>query len=206
MSPRPFAKFAVCGSLFLSFALSVIADEPASIVRHLKRETKNFAAANLAPTPPSVALPPLPEGVSELTFQDFFKTPIGPRGLETTALLESLNGKRVRILGYMVREKAADADDHSAEDASAPATNGPVPDRFLLTSVPQMTNFAHYGLCEDLPPQTLYVTLADPRKSPVPFTSGPLLLTGILTVGVQTEPDGRTSVVRLTLDPVSTRP
>ena len=203
MNPRASAKFATCSFVLLSLALTANATEPASGIRHLKRETKNIATINVTPTPPAVSLPPLPEGVAELKFQDLFKTPIGNRGLETTSSLESLNGRRVRVVGYMVRENPADADEPATEDASAPVVNGPVTDRFLLTPSPQITNYAHYGLCEDLPPQTIYVTLANAQNAPVAFTPGPLLLTGVLSVGIQTELDGRTSVVRLKLDPAS---
>ncbi len=48
-----------------------------------------------------IKLPPLPEGVEDLSFQEFFKNPVGPRGLEPSSKLLSLNSKRVRILGYV---------------------------------------------------------------------------------------------------------
>src|SRR6188768_3927175 len=38
-----------------------------------------------------VQLPPLPEGVEELKFAEFFKMPVGPRGLELTERALALN-------------------------------------------------------------------------------------------------------------------
>jgi len=51
-------------------------------------------------------LPLLPPGVSELKFNEFFRQPIGPRGLEYTEKLRSLDGRWIRILGYMARQSA----------------------------------------------------------------------------------------------------
>jgi hypothetical protein len=53
------------------------------------------------------ALPAPPEGVSDLFFDEFFKLPVGPKGLEMTERLTSLDGKRVRILGFMVKHPQA---------------------------------------------------------------------------------------------------
>ena len=47
-------------------------------------------------------LPPLPAGVAELHFSEFFRLPAGPLGLEFTERLKSLDGRRVRIVGYVV--------------------------------------------------------------------------------------------------------
>jgi len=49
--------------------------------------------------PATNALPPLPSGVSELKFSEFFRQPIGPRGLEYTTKLRSLDGRRIQIPG-----------------------------------------------------------------------------------------------------------
>ena len=145
-------------------------------------------------------LPPLPEGVQELKFADFFKRPVGPRGLELSEKMAALDGQRVRVLGHMVLEKI-DADEGDAHTDSA--TPPMVPGRLMLTATPQVVNVAHYALCEDLPPQTLFVTVTGAPEKPLPYTSGLMLLTGTLHVGAHTEADGRTSIVRLTLDPLS---
>ena len=46
-----------------------------------------------------------PKGVSDLKFHDIFKTPVGDKGLEPSATLLALAGKRVRMVGYMVRQQ-----------------------------------------------------------------------------------------------------
>jgi hypothetical protein len=126
-------------------------------------------------------LPPLPKGVTELKFSEFFVSPIGPRGLELTEKLKTLDGKRVRILGYMV-----------AQDDAAPGS-------FLLTPVPVHLHDHDSALADDLPATTVRVSV--PGAPAIGHTRQLLLLTGTLSVGNRPEPDGRVSVVRLTLDP-----
>lgn len=203
MFPRIFRKSAFVLFLLTSVAVSSTAQSVPG-ARHLVRPGAASQSSSATPDQNPTVLPPLPAGVTELNFSSFFKTPVGPRGLEIADELAALNGKRVRILGYMVKEQAADHDEPpTSEDASAPSIQDRVPDRFLLTALPQATNFSHYGLCEDLPPQTVYVTLTKTTGAPVVHTARPLLLIGLLTVGPQTEPDGRVSIVRLKLDPAT---
>jgi hypothetical protein len=130
-------------------------------------------------------LPPLPPGVSELKFGEFFRWPIGPRGLEYTGKLRSLEGRRIRILGYMVRQEQ------------------PVPHRFMLAPRPVNLHEDEFGFCDDLPAAVLHVLIDASAPAEPPFTPGLLLLTGTLSVGNRTEPDGRVSTVRLQLDPPS---
>jgi len=129
------------------------------------------------------SLPPLPAGVTELKFGEFFRQPIGPRGLEFTDRLRSLEGRRIRILGYMVRQ------------------DKPAAHCFLLSPAPQTLHEEEYGLCDDLPATTLHVITDESAPSQTPFTPGQLLLTGKLSLGNRLEADGRTSAVRLLLDP-----
>lgn len=124
-----------------------------------------------------------PEGVAELKFADFYHLPVGERGLEYSARMRQLDGKRVRILGFMVKQ-------------SRPAMGVA-----LLTPYATATHEGEYGLCEDLPPTTLFIEVPRYRGIAVPFTSGPLLLTGTLQLGRREEADGRVSYARLTLDP-----
>lgn len=205
MHPRIAANAKFSLSLMLMSAPVFAGAEPISAARHLERPLPTAVTSSpLTQTEP--VLPPLPDGVVELKFSTMFKTPVGPRGLEVAEELQALDGRRVRVVGFMVREQAADHDGPAeGEDASAPMVKDLVHDRFLLTASPQTTNFSHYGLCEDLPPQVVYVTLAEPRNAPVPFTSRPLLLTGVLSVGMKSELDGRHSIIRLKLDPASDR-
>jgi hypothetical protein len=128
-------------------------------------------------------LPPLPAGVTELKFSEFFVTPIGDRGLTVTEKLRSLDGKRVRMLGFMVRQ----------EDA--------LPGKFLFTAIPVQLADHDAALADDLPPATVYVTVPTCRDRQIPYAPGPMLLTGTLSVGNREEEDGRISIVRLALDP-----
>jgi hypothetical protein len=128
-------------------------------------------------------LPPLPEGVAELRFADFFKTPVGPRGLELTDRLRSLDGRRVRLLGFMVRQ------------------TDPLPHCFLLAPRPVTLHEHEYGFADELPASTVHVFTPTNLPPAVPFTPDPLLLTGTLGVGNRNEPSGRVSLVRLQLDP-----
>jgi hypothetical protein len=136
----------------------------------------------LPPKSRSSLLAPLPRGVSELKFSDFFIDPVGPRGLMITEKLKSLNGKHVRIAGYMVREETR------------------MPGYFLLTPLPVELNEEHYGFADDLPASTLLVFDSLRGKTQVPHEPGMILLSGILEVGPREEANGRISLVRLTTD------
>jgi hypothetical protein len=149
-------------------------------------EAKNDlrVATEASPSPSSTnALPPLPPDVSELKFSEFFRQPIGPRGLEYTEKLRHLDGRRIRILGYMARQ--AKPADHC----------------FLLTPRPLTLNEIEYGHADDLPATALHVFTTKDAPAIAPYTPGPLLLTGTLHLGNRLEADGRTSAVRLELDP-----
>jgi hypothetical protein len=193
----------LCG--FLLAGSSVVADEASQIAtdsllianpRHasamplaasatdaVSATTSNFNLTHGGP--PTNALPPLPPGVTELKFGEFFRQPIGPRGLESSEKLRSLDGGRIRILGYMVRQTK------------------PVEHCFLLAARPLIVNEVEYGLADDLPATTLHVFTHSNAPVVTPFTPGPLLLTGKLSVGNRAEADGRVSTVRLFLDPPS---
>ena len=121
-------------------------------------------------------VPPLPQGISDLSFDDFFKKPVGPFGLELTDRVKRLEGKRVRILGFMVREELEKDGDDGPE-------NAPVRGRLMLTPLPATVNAAHYGLCDDLPPQILFVSVPSLRDQPLQHSRKPLLLTGVLSLG-----------------------
>lgn len=155
------------------------------------------ATAEMAPKKATVTaelpkLPPAPKGVTDLRFEDLFQMPVGDYGLEFTAKVKTLDGKKVRIVGYMVHEEV-----EKGEEDETGVTLG----KFMLTPRPASVNYAHYGLCEDLPPQTVYVTAPDLANKPVAFTHKPLALIGTLSIGTKEEPFGRISAVRITLDP-----
>lgn len=136
-----------------------------------------------AGTTNKVELPPLPTGVTDLSFDEIFTMPVGPKGLEVTAKTRDLAGKRVRMLGYMVKQSQ------------------PSPWTLLLSPLPLTLHESHYGFAEDLPPQTVHVFTERTVTPLVPYTPGLLLLTGRLELGPREEPGGRVSHIRLFLDP-----
>lgn len=136
-----------------------------------------------ANSPAANKLPPLPVGVVDLRFGDFFVRPVGTRGLELTEKLRGLDGRRVRILGYMVQQEE------------------PPPGRLLLAPMPAQIHEHDNGLAEDLPAAMVFVSVPTSPDAAVPFVPGLMLLSGTLSVGGRSEPDGRISLVRLALDP-----
>ena len=138
-------------------------------------------------------LGPPPAGVTELKFRDLFKLPVGPKGLEPTEKLLALDGKRVRIVGYMVRQSPA--------PKSA----------FLLSPLPTALGDEDESLADDLPPTTLAVVLdksAHDKSADLtlPMLPGLLQITGTLHVGMQTDPaTGRAMPAAITLDDASQR-
>lgn len=158
------------------------------LVRCLAAVAASFSTLPLVlADPPPPKLPPPPPGVTHLAFGEFFG-PVGARGLVLSPKLRALDGKRVRLLGYMVRQET------------------PQPGVLLLAPRPLRLHEPEYGLADDLPAALAYVFLSPSSAKPVPFTPGPLLLTGVLSVGNRPEPDGRISLVRLRLDPPTQRP
>lgn len=131
----------------------------------------------------NVSLPPPPEGVTDISFNEFFKMPIGPRGLEPTEKLLSLNNKRVRIVGYMAKE------------------DDPNPGLFMLAALPVSVGEKADGMADDLPAATLFVHMP-PQDAEKILTYRPeaWVLTGTLQVGNKEEISERVSVVRLIME------
>jgi hypothetical protein len=127
-------------------------------------------------------LPPLPEGVTDLRFDEFYKMPVGDRGLEPTEKLLSLNGKRVRIGGYMA-------------DMQLRGNR-----QMIFAPVPLKAQPLEYGQADDIPASHVLVRVPGNAAERVPFTPGLMLLTGRLTVGGRSL-DGENAFVRLLLDP-----
>jgi hypothetical protein len=125
----------------------------------------------------------LADGVSELKFGEIFKLPVGPKGLETSARLRSLDGQRVRMVGFMVaRETAA-------------------PGQFIIASLPVLLGDEDESFSDDLPANAVFVHLHPSLASQtVSNLHGPMQLVGTLRVGAHEEADGRVSTVRLELD------
>jgi hypothetical protein len=124
----------------------------------------------------------------ELRFNEFYKQPIGSKGLEMSAKLGSANGQTVQITGYMVQQEV------------------PHLGRFMLSPRPvQMSEHAD-GDADDLPAAlvTVYLDAAQTNWL-VPYTRGLVAITGQLSVGRLEESDGRVSWVRLLLPAQATR-
>jgi hypothetical protein len=119
-----------------------------------------------------------------LDFSEFFKTPVGPRGLELSGTLTRLNGRRVSLRGYMVTQEH------------------PVAGRFLFSPMPLSISEHADGDASDLPASTVTVML-DPSQHDriVEHRSTPLDLTGTLDLGREEGPTGRVTWIRLRLDP-----
>lgn len=112
----------------------------------------------------TATLPPAPAGVTELRFRDLITLPIGARGLEASDTLRALDGKRVRVVGFMVQQATS------------------VPGRFLLSPLPAAIGDDDEGLADDVPPALLEVTLATPQAT-VAHVAGLLQISGTLDLG-----------------------
>ncbi len=134
-----------------------------------------FCGLAAAAEPPEFPRP------ADLAFRDFYRLPVGPRGLEPNARLLALDGQRVRITGYM------------AALADAP------PGLLILSAVPVRLGDEDESFADDLPPAAVYVHLVD-TDVVVPLHRQLLTLTGRLQIGPLAEADGRLSFVRLILE------
>jgi len=146
------------------------------------------AAFWLGTAPAQVPAPSSTRVASELRFRQFFRTPIGPTGLEISDTLSQSDGESVRLTGYMVQHEI------------------PTPGRFMLAPRPvQMSEHAD-GDADDLPPSTVTVYL-DPSQADwaVPHVRGLVSVQGQLQVQRQEAPDGRVSWVHLQLDESAAR-
>src|SRR4051812_47278101 len=125
--------------------------------------------------------------VTDLKFSELLQTPVGDRGLTVSDKAKNLNGKRVRILGHVVRHE------------NAPAGT------FLLAPLPVQLHDEHYGLADELPATTIFVSTPAPAKEPIQYTPGLLTVTGVFHIGNHEEADGRISTFRIDVDPAATR-
>ena len=137
--------------------------------------------------------------IETVGFNEFFKMPVGRFGLEMTDKLKGLDGKKVRLRGFMVKEdRCRGGHAHNPADADKEVVKG----RFMLSPAPVMISYACFGTSDDLFPQTVFVRIPELANKPVPYSSTPLELIGTLSVGPSQEPDDRISQVRLVLDPL----
>ena len=117
-----------------------------------------------------------------IKFGDFFRQPIGPRGLEFTDTLRAAQGQTVRLVGWMVAQETPSAG------------------YFLLTPRPVRLSEHADGEADDLPPTTVLVRLpAGNQARALPHQDGLIELLGTLAMGRAVEADGRVSWVQLQL-------
>jgi hypothetical protein len=118
-----------------------------------------------------------------IAFSDFFRLPIGPRGVEPTPTLLQLKDKRVELTGFMVGQEQM-----------------PV-GYFLLTPRPLRLSEHADGDADDLPVNTVAVLLpASDQQLAITLIHKPMKLTGILKLGYHAMPDGRVVWLRLLID------
>lgn len=153
-----------------------------------------FAAAPVSAGSTNAAAPPAsvavtrqlgapPAGVADLKFRELFKLPVGPKGLEPTDKFKALDGKRVRIVGYMVQQEP------------------PVAGGFLLSPLPVTAGDADDSFADDIPASAIFVVLPKGADTVVPPLAGLLQLTGTLRVGAREMPGaGRVAPAVLELD------
>jgi hypothetical protein len=165
--------------------ISVFASTPPDARAH-RYAPKIYVPAALAV---QKTLGPPPAGVTELRFREVFKLPVGPKGLEPTEKLVALDGRRVRIVGYMVRQSRAPKG------------------IFLLAPLPVSLGDEDEGLADDLPPATLGIELgAKSHDLAVPMLPGLLQFTGTLHVGMRVDPaTGRATPAQLVLEAAPVR-
>jgi hypothetical protein len=124
-------------------------------------------------------------GPADLKFREMFKLPVGAKGLEPSAKLLRLDGRLVRMVGYMVDQETARS--------------------FILAPVPLSLGDEDESLADDLPPGVVFVHAAAGEGLDLKHRPGLLELTGVLSIGGLAEPDGRVSTVRLTLAPTHSK-
>jgi hypothetical protein len=129
-----------------------------------------------------------PVGISSdavrLSFREFFG-PVGDRGLEYSVQLRALDGRKVTLTGYMVRDPARPRG------------------LFILASSPVRLEQSFVCSQTELPTAVAYVLLAD-GNAVVPYRPGCISVTGHLELGPRAETDGRNSTLRLRLDAAAT--
>lgn len=135
--------------------------------------TASFAVAALA-LAISAAEP------AALAFHDLFRPSVSR--LEPSKKLVALDGKRVRLNGFMAH----------MEDGPSGA--------FYLASRPVDCDEGGAGT-GDLPPDAVLVVVPWSAGGELPFLPGPLEVVGVLQIGPATRPDGMPARIRIVLDP-----
>ena len=126
------------------------------------------------PTSPLAAVQAMPLAFSELLDPS-------PNELKPSSKLLGLNGKRVRMVGFMAFQ----------EEAPKGA--------FYLGPRPAYNDEGGAGSA-DIPPVSVRVIVRGAKDRQIEFIPRPVEVTGILEVGSKTEEDGAVSFIRIILD------
>ena len=117
--------------------------------------------------------------VTTLSFKEFFELERGE--LKPSARLRTLNGKHVRLVGFMVQME-----------------NSPL-GAFYLCEHPVFCDEEGGGTA-DLPPESVLVLVSSYSGKSISFIPGALEVTGTLEFSRKEESDGHISFIRLILD------
>lgn len=128
---------------------------------------------------------PGPPRAESIAFSEFFVP--SPRELRPSPRLRALEGRRVRLTGFMVR----------MED--------PPKGAFYLAARPIACDESGAGT-GDLPPEAVRVAVRSSPGATVPWVPRPLEVTGVLELGPQADESGRVSSIRLVLDRAGAKP
>ncbi len=184
LSPSPGFQMHRCLSSFLAGALVVLAVvAPARAGSPSKLDARFATVAVAAGIAVNQPLGAAPSGVTDLKFRDLFKLPVGPKGLEPTAKLRRLDGKRVRIVGYMVHQQP------------------PLAGGFLLSPLPVAAGDEDDSLADDIPANAIFISLPAHATTATPMLPGLLQVSGRLKVGAHEIPGSdRVAPARIELD------
>jgi len=130
-----------------------------------------IAAAALSPPVHSLAAEP----ISISQFLD------SSADLKPSARLLALDGKRVRLVGFMAQMEM-------------PPSGG-----FYLCPRPVSADESGAGI-GDLPVETVFVVMKSAGGGEVPYRPGPLEVTGVLQIRNHADQDGRVTAFQITLD------
>ena len=136
--------------------------------------------------PTRLPLPIQTETSKVVTFQEFFKSPIGPKGMEFTPKALALQGQRVSLSGFMVK------------------TDLLRQGRFFLAPKALEVNEADDGPANDLPVHTVLVKL-DPSQASLILAhqEGVMRIEGKLDIGREENNLGEVSWIRLLASPLA---
>lgn len=124
----------------------------------------------------------------EIRFQDFFKLPIGPKGVDFSSKAITLIGQYVAVTGYMVKSDAA----HEGQ--------------FFLTPNPLEINELDDGPANDLPVNAVLVKLDKSQsKLQIAQEDGLVRVQGQLELGRQENESGEVTWIRVIVSPHSVK-